>query len=441
MSTDIDSNRILLWENEVLLEPEHLQQGHFVARMDRPWIGTPFPLEGVLVSDEVHIEWFRRRCQWVVVDLLRSDSRFTPSRGTWNRSPRAPRLGSGYLSDDQAAINVLRRARLNGEIVSEAMEMHGLLHRQAEALIRNITTGGKIDVTEARDLVASIASRLEKNVAAMVWLTRIKDVDRYTAQHCVNVAILSMGLAQALEWPRERIEMAGLSGMLHDLGKMKLDSRILNKKGRLTAEEYDHIKEHSRLGFQLLSEDERIPGRVAQAVLEHHERPDGTGYPTGCSTEVLDPLGVLVAVADAYDAITSNRPYRAARSHHEALGILWKRRGTQFDRAMVDSLIQFLGWITPGTIVRLSDERPAIVLRASHHHRLWPLVRLLEEHQGEYRIGARLDLAEYNEEHPDRRLRVAEVLTDDALGLDMRAALEREGREVAEPDAEDDASS
>jgi len=424
---DSDSKRILLWENEILLEPEHLQEGHFVARTDRPWIGTPFPLEGVMITDEVQIEWFRRRCQWVVVDLLRSAARFAPTRQSWNRSPRSAKE-RGYMSDEQAAINVLRRARFDREIVEESLEMHKMLRHQAESLILNIRTRGKLDATEARELVSTVASRLEKNAAAMVWLTRIKSVDKYTAQHCVNVAVLSMGLAQALEWPRERIECAGLAGLLHDLGKMKLDANVLNKRGRLTLEEYEEIKEHSRLGYEMLVEDEQIPSAVSTAVLEHHERPDGGGYPSGRCTGDLDPLGVLVAVSDAYDAITSNRPYRKARSHHEALGILWKQRGTQFDREMVESLIQFLGWITPGTVVRLSDGRAAIVLRASHHHRLWPLVRLIEETDGEARIAARLDLAEHNERHPDQRLRVAEVLVDGALEVDLHETLDQEGR-------------
>lgn len=421
MSSDLD-DRILLWENEVLLEPDHLRAGHFVARMDRPWMGTPFPLEGAMIRDQSQVNWFRDRCQWVVVDLLRSAGCFQPTRKSYKRTALATR-SPGNVNDQQASINVLRRASLDPAIVDDSLEMHTMLHQQAESLVHGISIGGRMDSGEARDMVSTIASRLEKNAAAMVWLTRIKAVDQYTAQHCVNVAIVSMGLAQALEWPRERIEWAGLAGLLHDLGKMKMDNEVLNKRGRLSADEYEQIKEHSRLGYEILVEDPGIPPAVAAAVLYHHERPDGLGYPTGKSTRVLDPLPALVAVADAYDAITSTRPYRVARSHHEALGILWKQRGTQFDRGLVESLIQFLGWITPGTLVRLSDRRAAIVLRASHHHRLWPLVRLIDESGGEPRIGEMLDLAEYNEHHPQSRLRVAEVMADGTLRLDLREAL------------------
>jgi len=417
----------LLWESEVLIEPAHLQFGHFVARMDRPWIGTPFPLVGVLLTHQKQLDWFRQHCEWVVLDLLRSENRFRPPRGRLNaRSMRKADWG-GYLSDERAPINVLRRAELDEEIVSDSFEMHQLLRQQAESLVHNITFSGEIDAGQARRSVSEIAESLEKNIAAMVWLTRIKRADEYTAQHCVNVAILSMGLAQALAWQREQVELAGLAGMLHDLGKMKIDKNILNKPGRLTPEEYEHVKQHAPLGYEMLKHDDEVHPAVAQAVLEHHERPDGAGYPYGRDRANLQPMSALISVVDAYDAITSRRPYSKARSHHEALGILWKERNRQFDSTMVEALIQFLGWITPGTVVRLSTGVYAIVLRASHQHRLWPLVRLLEAREGEYRVARRLDLAEHNGSHPEKPIRVAEVLPDDALEIELNAALKNEG--------------
>jgi HD-GYP domain-containing protein (c-di-GMP phosphodiesterase class II) len=208
---------------------------------------------------------------------------------------------------------------------------------------------------------------------------------------------------------------------------MKLDQRVLNKPGRLTREEYEHVKRHPLFGYLMLRIDDNIHPAVAQAVLEHHERPDGSGYPHGRTQDSLQPLSALISVVDAYDAITSRRPYSSPRSHHEALGILWKQRHRQFDAGIVEALIQFLGWVTPGTLVRLSTGDHAIVLRASQRHRLWPVVRLLEHKDGDWRIGRRMDLASHNDEYPERPMRVAEVLPDGALGLDLAGALRSEG--------------
>lgn len=416
-----------LWDSELLIDPVHLQWGHFVARMDRPWSGAPFSLKGVMVKHPKQMDWFRQHCEWVVIDLLRSENRYRPPSG---RIPAKPQQKNdewhGYLSDEQAPINMLRRGALDEEVISDSVEMHELLLNQAESLVANITLGGQVDSQQARKSVSGIAESLEKNIAAMVWLTRIKRADEYTAQHCVNVAILSMGLARALEWQRDQVELAGLAGMLHDLGKVELDNSILNKPGRLNCEEYEHVKQHARLGYRMLRKDGEVHPAVAQAVLEHHERPDGTGYPGGRDRSTLQPMSVLISVVDAYDAITSRRPYSKARSHHEALGILWKERNRQFDSTMVEALIQFLGWITPGTVVRLSTGQFAIVLRASHRHRLWPLVRLLEPADGNYRVTRRIDLSEHNARRPDNPIRVAEVLPDDALEIELHAALRSE---------------
>jgi len=424
-----------LWDNEILIEPQNLQVGHFVARMDKRWRDTPFPLEGVMILSEDQRSWFLENCQWLVIDLLRSRNGYRPPRAhvPFRRIVR----NRTDAENPEAPVNMLRRARLDADTVPQSVEGHDLLYRRAGALIDSIQRHGRVDIESARLGIRQIAETLEHNIAAMVWLTRIKDVDQYTAEHCVNVAILSMGLARSLNWKPEEVEQAGLAGLLHDLGKTRLDQDILNKPGRLTPEEQEHVRHHSRLGYEMLKSDETIHPRIRQAVLEHHERPDGKGYPLGRDRSSLHPLGSLVSVVDAYDAITSFRPYSAARSHHEALGILWKTRDRQFDAEMVEVLIQFLGWITPGTLVRLTDKDHAVVLQASAEHRLWPIVRkLIPDGDGDdvkYRPGRRIDLAEYNKAHPEKSVRVAEVLPDGALDVDLNAVLRDEAQDIADP--------
>lgn len=428
MSKDTGRNDdYLLWDHEVVFDPAHLQLGHFVSRIDRAWIGTPFSLAGVMLSRQSQVNWFRNNCGWVVVDLLRSRN---PDRSVDRKNSAAATSGPVWKAEaatPQAKINSLRRAGLDAAIVDESLDGHKLILRQADALIEMIERTGTIRPEDARDGVRRIAGRLEKNLAAMVWLTRIKNADRYTAEHCVNVAILGMGLAQALGWKMAEVERAGMAGMLHDLGKLKLDLRILNKPGRLTAEEYEHVKQHARFGFEMLQQESEIHPEVAQAVLEHHERPDGQGYPLGLRDGKQHALSALITVVDAYDAITSRRPYSPPRSHHEALGILWKERGRQFAAEMVEALIQFLGWITPGTLVRLTSDKHAVVLTASHEHRLWPRVRLLEADGDRFVPAQRIDLAEHNRKHPEQPIRVAEVLAFDALDIDLHSVLQQEG--------------
>lgn len=418
---DSNINHSELFESECIVDPAELETGHFVSRLDRPWRDSPFPLEGVMVLSEDTRSWFDENCKWVVIDLLRGrNGSRPPSAVTYTPQNRVP---GPQTAEPDAPVNMLRRAGLTEESVSDAIDCHDLLYRQAAALIDSLKKSGRIDAEQARLGLRKIAGSLESNIAAMIWLTRIRHADEHTAEHSVNVAILAMGLARSLEWGDEEVERAGLAGLLHDLGKLRLDSDIVNKPDELTAEEFDYVKQHSRLGYELLSDDDRIHPEVARAVLEHHERPDGKGYPDGKTADALLPISNLVSVVNAYDAMTSHWPFRPAMSHHETLGVMWRERNGQFDSGMVEKLIQFLGWVTPGILVRLSSGDFAVVLQTSQEHRLWPVVRLLRREGSKYVGAERLDLARQPRLNGKPGLKIEEVLPDGAVEADLNAIL------------------
>ncbi len=403
----------ILSEYERKIHPDQLEIGHFVIRMDIPWRDTDFPLEGVRVIDNVTRNWMRKHCGWVVVDL--------------ERSPGARSLQRYGLSDIASSksglspnLDVIRQATINEETLQEASRQYDQLDQQVLELMASMRDNKVLDTGAARQVVSEVSAALEKNLAALVWLTRIKERDRYTAQHCINTAVIAIGLAHGLDWERTDVELAGLAGLLHDLGKTLVDTEILNKPGRLTPEEFEQVKAHTVLGFELIREDDNVPLAVADAVLNHHERPDGRGYPGGKVGEEIKPLARLVAVVDAYDAITSNRVYDPARSHHEALGILWKERDKQFDGKMVEALIRLMGWVSPGTLVRLSDGDVAVVLESKSTRGLRPLVRRVRASANRHVLGEVVDLANYSGEKNASALRIAEVLPDGVDGINAR---------------------
>jgi len=411
-----------LFESECMVDPAELQIGHFVSRLDRPWRDSPFPLEGVMILSDEQRAWFVDECRWVVIDLLRGRNAFRPPSARSFKAESRANVKNRSLNP----INMLRRARLNASSVRNAIDCHDLLYRQAAALIDSLKKTGRLDAEQARLGLRQIAGSLESNIAAMIWLTRIRLSDEQTAEHSVNVAILAMGLARALKWEDELVERAGLAGLLHDLGKTRLDPAIVNKTGALDREELDYLKRHSAEGFDLLSADERIEPEVARAVLEHHEQPDGQGYPDGKTADRLLPLSTLVAVVNAYDSMTTHSPHQRVLSHHEALGLLWRERRQRFDATMVETLIQFLGWVTPGILVRLTDGEYAVVLQTSQEHRLWPVVRRLRRRGDEYVGGDRIDLARQVHSAEVPAIRIDEVLADGAIEVDLNAILLQE---------------
>lgn len=413
-----------LWEYQARIHPSELLVGHFVARMDRDWNESPFLMQGVMIESPEDKAWFEQHCAWVVVDLNRSLRKMLAPRRPPSISPGKPLTASlnvsAAVSNAKHPINRLRRTQVSKPAMKAALRGYVGLDQQARRLIHTITRGGPLDVAAARSAVSALATTLDNNLSALVWLTRIKQQDNYTAQHCINVAILSMGLARALEWDETDVEHAGLAGLLHDLGKMRVDHDILNKPGRLTPEEFDHLKRHSQLGYDLLKTDQAVPADVALAVLEHHERPDGHGYPNGKRQGAYSAMASLVAVVDAYDAITSHRIYDAARSHHEALSILWQQRETQFEGIMVEAFIQFMGWVTPGTLVRMTDDSLAVVVQARMGKRLLPIVQILTPGDTGHQLGPRIDLAKLTPDDNQSPLRISQVLPDGAEGVDLQ---------------------
>ncbi len=405
-----------LREYQLRVWPVDLHVGHYVIRMDIPWRETAFPLEGVLVDSESIRQWMIEHCEWVDIDIDRSPNKYRPLRDFGSVS-----LGGGLNPKQVRRCEQAREQRITPENLAESRLLYAGLSSEVDRIVRDFSTDGDVDIDVARQVIGDIAGSLENNMAALAWLIRIKESDRYTAQHCINVAILCIALAHAAGWDRMRVEQAGLAGLLHDLGKTRLSQKILNKPGRLTEREFEHVKAHSMLGYRLLCKDPEIDESAREAVRYHHERPDGQGYPDGLVGDKVPELARLVAIIDAYDAITSERIYDPARSHHEALGILYKQRDRQFDRNLVEVFIRLMGWVAYGTLVRLTNDKLAIVIEAKTGRGLYPLVQLVEPDKAQnFRLGETIDLNELKQfEGPDC-LHVAEVLPDGARGIRVR---------------------
>ncbi|HZK44047.1 MAG TPA: HD-GYP domain-containing protein [Syntrophomonadaceae bacterium] len=159
----------------------------------------------------------------------------------------------------------------------------------------------------------------------------MKDKEEYLYTHPVNVALLSILIGRWLECDDDTVRKLGMAGLLHDIGKTFINESILNKPAKLTAEEFEEMKKHTLLGYNLISNYEWIDETVAKAVLLHHERLDGSGYPMGIVGETNSFLASVIAVADVYDALTSDRAYSDKTSPYTAIDVLWKESFGKLD--------------------------------------------------------------------------------------------------------------
>jgi putative nucleotidyltransferase with HDIG domain len=175
---------------------------------------------------------------------------------------------------------------------------------------------------------------LDSTILVLATVAEMRDP--YTAGHQQRVSELAQAIAQELGLSEEQVEGIRVAGLLHDVGKMQIPAEILSKPGRLTSVELMLIRTHSQAGYDILKSTV-FPWPIAQFVLQHHERCDGSGYPAGLKGEEITLEGRILAVADVVEAMSSHRPYRPAFEAHEALWEILQNKGTLYDIAVADA--------------------------------------------------------------------------------------------------------
>ncbi len=210
----------------------------------------------------------------------------------------------------------------------------------------------------------------------------LQNYDDYTYKHCLRVAMLSTSIAHELHLPQNDIKEIIVSALLHDIGKSNIDHEIVVKPGKLTDDEFEKIKQHPKIGYEILKRTGGYSANVLSGVLFHQEKFDGSGYPTGLSGRKIPLVARIITVADVFDALTSNRPYRRPWSVAETEEYMLGGCGTHFDYDVVAAFMRSFNPYPVGTMVSLSDGRHGVVLK-HHDNVLRPLVRIYGTGTGE----------------------------------------------------------
>jgi putative nucleotidyltransferase with HDIG domain len=236
-----------------------------------------------------------------------------------------------------------------------------------ETIFRDVRMGQIPSSSEASKVVKGLVEATLADPHALLALSLIKDYDDYTFTHSVNVSVIALAVGRARGLGKEDLRVLGMGGLLHDLGKLKIDIGIINKPGRLTSNEFDAIKEHPQLGAQILREMQQIPPAVIEMTLCHHLRYDGSGYPESETRKTLLPMTHMVTIADAYDAMTTLRPYQRPLTPRRALQHLQEQVGVLYHPQIVKSFVDDLGPYPVGSLIRLQDNRIALVFKVGLH--------------------------------------------------------------------------
>ncbi len=248
------------------------------------------------------------------------------------------------------------------------------LLRELERLIRS---NQSLNVAHVKNTARSLVDSILRNRFAMLELSGLKSFDEYTFYHSVNVAILSVALGSMLTRDYRFLATLGVGAILHDIGKMTVDLSVLNKTGPLTSQEWAEMRHHPVRGAEIVALTSGVDRASIVCVLEHHMRYDLGGYPSRDLDRKQHVASRIVAVADAYDAMTSQRPYSAPRMQDEAMGIIIKSAGTSLDPGLVRQFVDMLGYFPPRSLVLLNTGEAAIVVSPSTTDPTRPVIRII----------------------------------------------------------------
>jgi len=315
----------------------------YVDSIKGSWLSHALWRSRLLISTSEELERIRSSKAEIVIDTSkgRDVASARPKQALFNSGMRAS--GRFGRADQVRATELAKRSKV---VVS--------------AMFDDCRLGKGVPTDDILMVVDDIADSLN-NIAAFISVTRLKAQDDQTYTHCVAVCALMISLARELGYPDAAVRDLGMAGLLHDIGKSAISPDILLKPGPLNEAEAVEMRSHAAQGHDLLSASTGVPAVALDACLHHHEHLDGSGYPFGLKAESISQTTRMVSICDAYDAMTSIRPYEPGKSPLEAITKM-ESAGGQFDHALLFRFMGSIGVYPAGKLVRVMGDRLAITL-------------------------------------------------------------------------------
>ena len=401
-----------------------LETGMYVSGLDRPWLETPFYLQGFMIRSAGDVQKLSLYCDYVYVDYEKSVANLNIEVS--HKLSHSRKLGVAATPFNKE-LSTRRIVKYDDKIavtseITQANTAYQQIKDEFDSMAARIGSGKALNIANLSQVVNPLVDSVIRNPGASIWLARLKSQDSYTYRHCIAVAIWCSVIGRQIGLPKKELALLSMGGMLLDIGKLKIPGAVLNKKKQLSEREFSLVKKHVDLSLKMAADSSRqIPQAVMDMIASHHERFNGSGYPQSLQGTQIPLYARIAAIADCYDAITSQRVYAKPIPHALAIKKMYEWRGYDFQPELIEAFIQSVGIYPTGTLVELSSGEVGIVVKENPGKRLRPqvLVILNKEKQQLPDFGE-IDLADFVGE--DRKVvEILKTLEPGAYGLDPEA--------------------
>lgn len=402
-----------------------LKLGMFIAQLDRPWIETPFPLQGFVLRQQAEIKKLAELCRFVYVDHEKSvelefagHAVIAPAAKA-KPAEKAPAIKGAIGHFERVSYEITQPLKKE---VASATIFHSEVVRAMLHLLSDLRVDKPLNFRAARKAASVMVNSILRNPDAMVWLARLKDSDSYSYQHGVRSSILATVFGRHLGMPREILENLACGTLLMDVGMADLPRSLTHSSTPLTDEQQQEWQKHVAFSMRRLESCEGINEQILALVQYHHERHDGSGFPFALEGSRIPLLARIAGLVEHYDMLTSPRPGVEAITSTRAVSMLYEQRDKAFQASLVEQFIQSIGVYPTGTLVEFNAGQVGVVVAQNTSRRLRPQVMLVLDEAKQPLVQPRIiDLLQVTEDAKGEPLAIAGALEAGSYQIDLGA--------------------